>query len=332
MAHPLAAGFLWVMAVNEQSETLPVLAVSALTKTFGNVHAVRDVSFAIMAGKSFGLVGESGSGKSTTARLVLRLIDPTSGTVQIQGSDLSSLDANALRRLRQHMQMIFQDPYGSLNPRMTVREILSEPLEVHDVLPRADRKTRVSDLIQEVGLPLDALERFPHEFSGGQRQRIAIARALATSPQLLIADEPVSALDVSIQAQVLNLLKDLHHRHNLAMLFISHDLRVVHFMCDEIAVMYLGKIVEVGPRDAIFNKPAHPYTRALIESMPGRGLTRARLRGEIPSADDIPAGCPFRSRCREAVDRCAVDDPRLVTLDGRHLAACHLVQVPAKAT
>jgi oligopeptide/dipeptide ABC transporter ATP-binding protein len=303
-----------------------VLEVKGLSKTFKTVQAVRDVSFSVSRGKTFGIVGESGSGKSTTARLVLRLIEPTAGAISFAGRDLAGLGGEELRRQRRHMQMIFQDPFGSLNGRMTIRETLTEPQMVHGIGNAASRLDVAKGLLSEVGLPESALERFPHEFSGGQRQRIAIARALATSPELIVADEPVSALDVSVQAQVLNLLRDLQDRHGTTMLFISHDLRVVQFMCDEIAVMYLGEIVEKGPRDAIYGTPRHPYTQALLASAPGKGKgKRARLSGEIPSAHAVPSGCAFRTRCPHAFERCAVETPALRDIGGGVTAACHLL-------
>jgi len=303
-----------------------VLEVKGLSKTFKTVQAVRDVSFSVPRGKTFGIVGESGSGKSTTARLVLRLIEPTAGAISFAGRDLAGMGGEELRRQRRHMQMIFQDPFGSLNGRMTIRETLTEPQMVHGIGNAASRLDVAKGLLSEVGLPESALERFPHEFSGGQRQRIAIARALATSPELIVADEPVSALDVSVQAQVLNLLRDLQDRHGTTMLFISHDLRVVQFMCDEIAVMYLGEIVEKGPRDAIYGTPRHPYTQALLASAPGKGKgKRARLSGEIPSAHAVPSGCAFRTRCPHAFERCAVEKPALRDIGGGVTAACHLL-------
>lgn len=305
----------------------PLLNVTGLSKSFSAVQAVRGVDLAIPKGSTFGLVGESGSGKSTTARLVLRLIEPTAGEIRFRGRDLSKLGAAALRAERRHMQMIFQDPFGSLNPRMSVRETLVEPQLVHGVGTPAERVRTAARLLDEVSLPQAALDRFPHEFSGGQRQRIAIARALATNPELIVADEPVSALDVSVQAQVLNLMRDLQDRHNTTMLFISHDLRVVRFMCDEIAVMYLGEIVEQGPSARIYSAPAHPYTKALLDSVPGKGQNRrARLSGEIPSAHAIPSGCAFHTRCPLAFDRCTREAPAMHEAGGGQRAACHLLE------
>ncbi|QYO78789.1 ABC transporter ATP-binding protein [Devosia salina] len=304
----------------------PMLSVTGLSKSFRAVKAVRDVSFSIPRGKTFGLVGESGSGKSTTARLVLRLVEPTAGSISFRGRDLAGLSARDLRAERRHMQMIFQDPFGSLNPRMSVRETLVEPQLVHSVGTPDEQLRTAERLLAEVSLPRAALDRYPHEFSGGQRQRIAIARALATNPEMIVADEPVSALDVSVQAQVLNLMRDLQDRHGTTMLFISHDLRVVQFMCDEIGVMYLGEIVEQGPRDRIYGAPAHPYTQALLASAPGKGSgQRARLKGEIPSAHAVPSGCAFRTRCPHAFDRCAAEKPARRDIGGGQKAACHLL-------
>ena len=312
--------------------TEPMLTVAGLSKSFKAVKAVRDVSFSIPRGKTFGLVGESGSGKSTTARLVLRLVEPTAGTITFRGRDLASLSASDLRAERRHMQMIFQDPFGSLNPRMSVRDTLVEPQLVHGIGTPAEQLRTAERLLGEVSLPRAALDRFPHEFSGGQRQRIAIARALATNPELIVADEPVSALDVSVQAQVLNLMRDLQDRHNTTMLFISHDLRVVQFMCDEIGVMYLGEIVEHGPRERIYGPPAHPYTQALLASAPGKGGgRRARLQGEIPSAHAVPSGCAFRTRRPYAFDRCVSEKPAMRDVGGGQKAACHLLDRAAVA-
>ncbi|HEX2911000.1 MAG TPA: ABC transporter ATP-binding protein [Chloroflexia bacterium] len=316
------------LTVSPSNSNSPLLQVEDLGKTFGQrppVHAVRGMSFSINKGQTFGLVGESGSGKSTTGRLVLRLIEPTTGRVLFNGRDLGKLAKQEMRQQRRHMQMIFQDPYGSLNPYMTIRETLEEPLMVHGLMDAPGRKNRVESLVSEVGLPRTALEKYPHEFSGGQRQRIAIARALVTEPELIVADEPVSALDVSVQAQVLNLLLNLQEQHKMSLLFISHDLRVVEFMCDEIAVMYLGQIMERGPRAKIYKSPQHPYTRALLESIPGNGKRQAsRLQGEIPSPSAIPSGCPFRTRCPLAFDRCATEKPPLYQLGLGHVSACHL--------
>lgn len=306
----------------------PILQIEDLRKTFGGrppVQAVGGLSISVRKGQTFGLVGESGSGKSTTGRLALRLLEPTTGRVLFRGQDLGKLSKKDLRRERRHMQMIFQDPYGSLNTWMTIRETLEEPLLVHGLMDGPGRARRVEKLLSEVSLPKTVLDRYPHEFSGGQRQRVAIARALVTEPELIIADEPVSALDVSVQAQVLNVLLNLQEQHKMSLLFISHDLRVVEFMCDEIAVMYLGQIMERGPRKAIYQTPQHPYTRALLDSIPGRGkAAAARLKGEIPSPSAVPSGCPFRTRCPLVFDRCHTERPPLYELSPGHVSACHL--------
>jgi oligopeptide/dipeptide ABC transporter ATP-binding protein len=300
-----------------------LLQADDLAKSFGKVAAVRGVCLTLRRGETFGIVGESGSGKSTIARLILRLTDADRGAVRFRGRDLLRLGKEELRRERRHLQMIFQDPFGSLNPRMTIGALIAEPLRAHGMGTAAERQRRVLALLDEVGLPAAAVARYPHEFSGGQRQRIAIARALASEPDLLVADEPVSALDVSVQAQVLNLLLDLKERHAMTLLFISHDLRVVEFLCDRIAVMYLGEIVETSDKTSLYRNPRHPYTQALFASAPGRPRS-ARLTGEIPNAADVPTGCAFRSRCKLAFERCAVERPRLRALEAEVFAACHL--------
>jgi oligopeptide/dipeptide ABC transporter ATP-binding protein len=304
-----------------------LLEAVGLEKSFGHVAAVRGVSFTLRRGETFGVVGESGSGKSTIARLVLRLIDAARGEARFRGRDLLKLGKEELRRERRHMQMVFQDPYGSLNPRMTVGALIAEPLRAHGLPGGAERALA---LLGEVGLPATAAGRYPHEFSGGQRQRIAIARALASEPDLVVADEPVSALDVSVQAQVLNLLLDLKERHAMTLLFISHDLRVVEFLCDRIAVMYLGEIVELSDKDLLYRDPRHPYTQALFASAPGRPKA-ARVKGEIPNAAAIPRGCAFRTRCPHAFARCEVERPRLREVAPGVSAACHLLDQEASA-
>ncbi len=303
----------------------PLLLASGLVKHFAQVQAVRGIDITVARGETFGIVGESGSGKSTAARLLLRLIEADAGQIRFQGQDLRALAAEPLRQVRRQMQMVFQDPNGSLNPRMTVAELVEEPMLVHGIGDAAQRRTRALALLDEVSLPAAALQRHPHQFSGGQRQRIAIARALATEPALIVADEPVSALDVSVQAQVLNLLLDLKERHHNTLVFISHDLRVVEFMCDRIAVMYLGEIVEVGPKARLFGAPAHPYTQALLGAVPGHGdrAAVAPLQGEIPSPAAPPSGCGFRTRCPHAHGLCATTAPPLRALADGHLAACH---------
>jgi peptide/nickel transport system ATP-binding protein len=308
----------------------PLLAVSSLTKHFGRapkpVRAVEDVSFAVAPGEVLGLVGESGSGKSTIGRLILRLIDPTAGSINFAGQEIAALPERRLRFLRQQAQMIFQDPYASLNPRLRVRDIIGEALSAHGLAPGAARKARIASLLEMVGLSPDHMTRFPHEFSGGQRQRIGIARALAVEPKLIVADEPVSALDVSVQAQVLNLMQDLRQRLGLAMLFISHDLDVVELMCDRIAVLYLGRIMEIGNTADICTRPRHPYTRALMaaspKAVPGAPKPERLLKGDIPSPLAPPSGCVFRTRCPIAIADCAGDIPALRPVAEGHHVAC----------
>ncbi len=303
-----------------------------LSRASGAVRAVDGVGFTLARGETLALVGESGCGKSTTARLVLRLIDPTAGTVRFEDQDITTLRGPALRALRRRMQIVFQDPFASLNPRMTVGDILEEPLIVHATGNAAARRARVAELLGLVGLAPYHAARYPHEFSGGQRQRIGIARALAVEPALVVLDEPVSALDVSIQAQVVNLLKDLQARLGLSYLFIAHDLAVVKHVADRVAVMYLGRIVEVGPKSQVFANPRHPYTRVLLAAIPRpdphRRLARQVAGGDVPSPANIPAGCRFHTRCAYVIDRCRIEDPALLPLDpapnsAAHLSACH---------
>ena len=317
----------------------PLLHVEGLAKHYplrrglfsrakGAVRAVDGVSFQVNRGETLALVGESGCGKSTTARLALRLIEPTAGTVQFEGQDITALRGAPLRALRRRMQIVFQDPFASLNPRMTVGAILEEPLVVHAIGDGAARRARVAELLGLVGLAPYHAARYPHEFSGGQRQRIGIARALAVEPALVVCDEPVSALDVSIQAQVVNLLKELQVRLGLSYLFIAHDLAVVKHVADRVAVMYLGRIVEVGPKEQVFADPRHPYTRLLLSAIPRpdphRRLARQAAQGDLPSPANIPAGCRFHTRCPFVIDRCRIEDPTLLPItDPAHLSACH---------
>ncbi len=287
---------------------------------------VREVTFSIARGEVLGLVGESGSGKTTIGRAILRLLEPTGGRIRLDGVDITHLDRAALRPFRRRMQMIFQDPYSSLDPRMTVERIIGEALEIHGSGTPRDRTGRVAAILRRVGLPGEALRRYPHEFSGGQRQRIGIARALAVEPDFIIADEPVSALDVSVQAQVINLLRALQAEAGLGMLFIAHDLAVVQHVSDRVAVLYLGRLMELAPSRTLYAAPRHPYTAALIEAAPApdpslRG-TRRPLLGEIPSPDAPPSGCVFRTRCPYAIDTCARVVPPLTELAPGHLKAC----------
>ncbi len=302
-----------------------------LKRTVGHVKAVDDISYSVMRGETFGLVGESGCGKSTTARLVLKLMSATSGQIFFAGRDITQLDGEDVRALRADMQIVFQDPYASLNPRMTVRQIIAEPMIVQGV-PKDRANARVDDLLVTCGLAVEHGSRYPHEFSGGQRQRVGVARALANKPKLIFLDEPVSALDVSIQAQIVNLLEDLQKEMDLTYVFIAHDLSVVAHISDRIGVMYLGKIVEMGTREQVFSHPSHPYTKALLSAVPlpdprqerERKRDRIVLQGDIPSPANPPSGCRFRTRCWKATDLCASQEPLLVTPSGAtHPVACH---------
>jgi oligopeptide/dipeptide ABC transporter ATP-binding protein len=317
------------MAVLVEAEGLVkhfVARRSLIGRATAHVHAVDGVSFKVEAGKTLALVGESGSGKSTVGRLVLRLIEPTSGRVRFDGQEVFALDATGTRAYRRKAQLVFQDPYASLNPRMTVADILGEPVALHGIVPPAQRAQRVAELMKMVGLEPRFAPRYPHEFSGGQRQRIVIARALAVEPKLIVCDEPVSALDVSIRSQVLNLLRDLQQRLGLAYIFISHDLAVVKHIADRVAVMYLGRIVETAPTEELFAAPRHPYTQALLSAIPvprpRARRDRTILAGDVPSPINPPSGCHLHLRCPHAIERCKVERPALVA-KGDHATACH---------
>jgi peptide/nickel transport system ATP-binding protein len=327
------------------SEPPPLLSVRNLTKFFPveksrfrgpttSVHAVDDVSFEVARGETLGLVGESGCGKSTLARCIVRLLEPTAGEIDYDGKRIEHLTTRKMRPLRRELQIVFQDPYASLNPRKRVGAIIGAPILVHQRTSRSERKRRVQQLLQIVGLSPEHYNRFPHEFSGGQRQRVGVARALALNPTLVVADEPVSALDVSIQAQVLNLLDELQEAFGLTYIFIAHDLGVVRHVSDRIAVMYLGKIVELAPAEELFYQPVHPYTEALLSAVPipevGARARRDRivLAGDVPSPIDPPTGCRFHPRCRYATEICREQEPILRSFGGGRLAACHHPLVP----
>jgi oligopeptide transport system ATP-binding protein len=299
-----------------------------LRRRIGTVHAVDGVSFSLGTGETLGLVGESGCGKSTVARSVLRLVEPSSGTIQLDGTDITRLGKSELRPHRRSMQIVFQDPFASLNPRMTAGDIVGEPLSVHGLAAGQQQRDRVAELFEQVGLRPDQMKNYPHQFSGGQRQRVCIARALSLGPKLIVCDEPVSALDVSIQAQVINLLIDLQRKHDFSYLFIAHDLAVVAHISHRVAVMYLGRIVEIADKTELFANPRHPYTQALLASVPVADPRKKSLRplvdGDVPSPINPPPGCAFHTRCRYVMDRCKVERPVLADVGSQHQVACWL--------
>jgi peptide/nickel transport system ATP-binding protein/oligopeptide transport system ATP-binding protein len=318
-----------IVRVRELVKHFPLTRGIVIQRKIGAVRAVDGVSFDIERGETLGLVGETGCGKSTTAKLMMRLLDATSGEIDFEGNDITRVKRGALKAVRREVQMVFQDPYSSLNPRKTVGSIIGEPFAIHGMLPdKIERKREVQRLMETVGLNPEHYNRYPHEFSGGQRQRIGVARALALNPKLLIADEPVSALDVSIQAQVLNLLRDLQRRLGLTVLFIAHDLSVVRHMCDRVAVMYLGKIVEIGPNESLYAFPRHPYTGALLSAVPVadpslHGHERKPLGGDVPSPANPPSACRFHTRCPKAQALCSTEEPLLEDKGSGTLVACH---------
>jgi oligopeptide transport system ATP-binding protein len=320
-----------LVVVRDLRKYFPITA-GILQRHVADVKAVDGIDFEIRAGETLGLVGESGSGKTTAGRVILRLADATGGSVTFDGRELIGLSRSELRPLRKEMQIIFQDPYASLNPRMTVGSIIREPLEIHDIAHGAQAEARVQELLRLVGLQPQHANRYPHEFSGGQRQRVGVARALAVGPKFIVADEPVSALDVSIQAQVINLLQDLQQQFGLTYLFIAHDLSVVRHISNRVAVMYVGKIVEIADRDRLYDNPLHPYTQALLSAIPipdpdvERRRKRIILSGDIPSPVNPPAGCRFHTRCPVAFERCRIEVPAFTEYEPGHRAACHWVE------
>jgi peptide/nickel transport system ATP-binding protein/oligopeptide transport system ATP-binding protein len=323
-----------LLEVTDLKKHYPVRS-GILRRAVGKVHSVDGVSFTIGVGETLGMVGESGCGKSTVARSILRLVEPTGGSIRLNGCDITHLGKATLRPHRRSMQIIFQDPFASLNPRMTAGDIVGEPLAVHGLATGAKQRERVAELFDQVGLRPDQMQNYPHQFSGGQRQRICIARALSLQPDLIVCDEPVSALDVSIQAQVINLLIDLQRKHGFSYLFIAHDLAVVAHISHRVAVMYLGRIVEIAEKAKLFANPRHPYTQALLASVPVADPKAKRLvpliDGDVPSPINPPPGCAFHTRCRYAMDRCRVERPELTEIGGPHQVACFLNEGTGRA-
>ena len=320
-----------LLTVTDLKKYFPTYSQKIFRREGAPVKAVDGLSLSLNAGETLGLVGESGCGKSTAGRTILKLLEPTGGTIEFEGRDVTHAHGEELRILRREMQMVFQDPYGSLNPRHPIGQIIAAPFEIQKVTPPGGVKKAVQELMERVGLNPEHYNRYPHEFSGGQRQRIGVARAIALKPKLIVCDEPVSALDVSIQAQVINLLEDIQNEQNLAYIFIAHDLSVVRHISDRVMVMYLGKVMEVADRNSLYERPMHPYTQALMSAVPvpdpRRDRERILLHGDLPSPQNPPSGCVFRTRCPLATERCAAEEPQKIELEPGHIVACHYPKV-----